>query len=393
MKRKILASALALAGAMGVAGSACAVDLGGVELTGSGFLTVAAGKIIGGTTDNADVNPGYLGYKGPHFISDWAQGGVYQDNGLQFKPDTRLGLQGSAIFSPKFSITSQVVARGARDGKVDLEWLYGSYKLNDKLTLQVGRKRLPILYYSESQDVGVSYPWVHLPSDLYGWQVVNYNGANLMYRDQVGAWTYTANIFAGGEKNKDAGYQKMYNGKDSKTNVRWSRIIGGDLTLSRDWLETRVGYFQSDAENGITGTDDYADKYRQKIYTLGFVIDYENWIVRNEYYVGDLSSVEEKDYAQIYAIGYRIGKFTPMLTYANYYTKYAVGGPLNGYVHDDEERHDTRSVSLRYDLTTSSALKVQYDDYRDRSGAAFRAGGTVAAGNARLITVSYDMVF
>ncbi len=393
VKNNILASIWALAITIGAMGSVSAAELGGVEFTGSGFLTVAAGKIVGGTKDNAAINPNYLGYKGPHYISDWAQGGVYEGDGLQYKPDTRLGLQGSAIFTPKFSVTAQVVARGARDGKVDLEWLYGSYKFTDKLTLQVGLKRLPILYYSESQDVGVSYPWVHLPPDLYGWEVVNYNGANLMYRDQIGNWSYTANLFAGGEVNKNTGFQKLSNGRDTKTNVRWTKLIGGDLTASNDWFETRVGYFQTNAENGIVNTNEYEPKYRQKVYTLGFIIDYKNLIVRNEYYFGDLSSIEEKDYAQVYAIGYRIGKFTPMFTYGNYYTRYAVGGPLNGYSHDDEERHDTRSISVRYDLSTSSALKLQYDVYRDRSGANFLTSGAVANGNSRLLTISYDLVF
>ena len=366
----------------------------GIEFTGSGFLTLAAGKILGGTPDNPGVNPQYLGYKGPHFISDWAQGGVYENGGLQYRPDTRLGLQGSAIFNPRFSVTGQVVARGARDGNVDLEWLYGSYKLDDNLTLQVGRKRLPILYYSESQDVGLSYPWVHLPPDLYGWQVVNYNGANLMYQGQIGAWSYTANIFAGTETNKDAGYWKLYNGygKDAKPKVRWSDILGGDLTVSRGWFETRFGYFQNGSENSAPVTGEYLPKYRQKTYTLGFIIDYENWIIRNEYYVGDLSEVDEKDYAQVYAIGYRIGKFTPVLTYSNFYQSYTAGG-IKNYTRDQEERHDTRSFSVRYDLSTSSDLKLQYDDYRDRSGAAFSASGQVPAGNARLISVSYDKVF
>lgn len=373
--------------------AADAEDKPAIEFTGSGFVTLAAGAMLGGTKDGPDINPRYLGYRGPHYISDWAQGGVYEDDGLQYKPDTRLGLQGSVIFNPQLSLTTQVVARGARDGKANLEWLYGSYKVDDNLTVQVGRKRLPILYYSESQDIGISYPWVHLPADLYGWQVVNYNGANLMYSDRVGDWHYTANVFAGAETNKDAGYQKMYNGKASKTKVRWTDIRGGELILSQDWFESRIGYFQNNVENGVTGTANYAAKFRQKIYTLAFVIDYRDWLVRNEYYVGDLSKAEEKDYAQVFAVGYRIGKFTPMLTYSNYDTKYSVGGPLFGYTSSDEERHDTRSLSLRYDLGSSSTLKLQLDSYRDRSGTAFRARGNAVTGDSRLLTVSYDKVF
>lgn len=367
-----------------------AVEVGGVEFTGSGFMTLAVGRVLGGTKDNPEVNPNYLGYKGPHFISDWAQGGVYEDDGLQYKPDTRLGLQGTATFTPRLSVTGQVVARGARDGKVNLEWLYGTYKLSDQWTLQVGRKRLPIFSLSESQDIGFAYPWVHLPPDTYGWQVVNYNGANLMYSGQLGGWSYTTNLFAGNETNKDTGYQKMYWGKNSKTNVRWTNIVGGEATASNDWFEARVGYFQNDAENGIPDSSDYNDKYKQKVYTLGLSADYKDFIARTEFYWGDLTSIGERDYAQSYALGYRIGKFTPMFTYSRFYLKYS---PDSGLFREDEERHDIRSWTLRYDLTTSSALKVQYDMYHDRSGDNFRYGGSVAAGNVRLITASYDMVF
>ncbi len=373
--------------------TAPAVEAGGIEWSGSGFLTLAAGRIVGGDDDNRRTNPAYLGYRGPHLISDWAQGGVYEAGGVRLAPDSRLGLQGSATFSPALSLTAQVVARGARDGKVDLEWLYGTWKASDRLTLQFGRKRLPILYYSESQDVGVSYPWLRLPPDLYGWQVVNYNGANLLWRDQAGLWSYSANLFAGAETNRDTGYQKMYNGKHSRTDVKWTNILGGELTVARDWFEGRLGYFQNRAYNGVPDGNDFDPGYRQRIYTAGVAIDHGPWVLRNEYYLGDLSSVEEKDYAQIYALGYRLGKFLPMLTYATYYTRYITGGRRFGYSHADEERHDTRSLSLRYDLSTSSALKIQFDDYRDRSGAAFRTGGSVAVGNARLIAVSYDLVF
>lgn len=381
----VLASAGALAQTPG--------DPSGIRFTGAGFLTLAAGKVLGGTPDNPQTNPRHLGYGGPHYIADWSKAGVYESGAIRFKPDTRLGLQGSAELSPRFSLTGQIVAHGADDGKPDLEWFYGSWKASDKLTLQFGRKRLPILYYSESQDVGLSYPWLHLPPDLYGWQVVNYNGANARYRDQIADWTYVANVFAGHETHQDAGYMKLYNGKNSRSNVRWSRILGGELNLSRDWFEVRLGYFQNEVENGIANTGNYRPKFLQRTYTLGFMIDWENWRLANEYYVGDLSRAEEMNYAQVYALGYRLGRFTPSFTYSHYATRYVVGGPLHGYTRDDEERHDTRSLTLRYDLTSTSALKIQLDDYQDRSGPRFIAAGSVATGKVRLLSLGYDLVF
>ena len=65
------------------------------------------------------------------------------------------------------------------------------------------------------------------------------------------------------------------------------------------------------------------------------------------------------------------------------------------------EAHQTRSISLRYDLTTSSALKVQLDFQRDRSGPNWGIAQNSMAptgmdppyGNAKLLTVTYDVVF
>ncbi len=387
MQKNKITLLAALLGSLSFSQHGQAVELGGIEFTGSGFMTLAVGHVLGGTKDSGATS----GYKGPHFISDWAQGGVYEDDGLQFSPDSKIGLQGTAAFNSSFSVTGQVVSRGARDGKVNLEWLYGTYKINDHWTVQLGRKRLPIFSLSETQDVGLAYPWVHLPPDTYGWQVVNYNGANLMYSGQVGDWSVGANLFYGRETNKDTGYWKMYYGKDSKTNARWTDIIGVEGTASNDWFEARIGYFENNVENGIPDTSSYLPKYKQKIHTLGLAADRNNIIGRAEFYYGDVSAGGYKDYALSLALGYRIGKFTPMLTYSKYFLDYL---PSSGLGNADEERHDTRAISVRYDLSTSSAIKVQFDSYRDLSGTTFRTTtSNVAAGNVRLLTVSYDMVF
>jgi hypothetical protein len=140
----------------------------GVSYSVSGFLTIAAGKVVSG-----DGARDFNGYQGPLFIADYGQGGVYEGKEWCLKPATRLGVQGTATFSPQFMLTAQAVLRATRNGKPDLEWAYGSYNFSEKLSLQLGRKRLPLFYYSETQDVGFSYPWLHLPPGQYGWEIVN----------------------------------------------------------------------------------------------------------------------------------------------------------------------------------------------------------------------------
>lgn len=386
----------------------------GVELTGSGFATVGIGRMIGGTRGNVGD------YNCPCYISDYAQAGVYDGrSGLQWKPDSKLGLQGTAsVDNRRLSLTTQVVARGARDGKVDLEWLYGSYKLTDSVTLQAGRKRIPMFYFSDTQDIGVAFPWTHLPPQLYGWDAVNYNGANILFQTHLGDWAATANLLAGNETFKDSGDYKIYLGRQNSTDVRWKKLIGGDLTLSKDWLETRLVYLQSDTQtkivangvwdaatgayDGILDSDWFPQPaFKQRIYGVAVNADYDKWLVRSELIRIDRPGQNYRDYASLVGVGYRLGKWQPMLTHSRYWGKAMAdrdGNPADPSV---LEAHYSLALTLRYELTTSSDIKIQFDRQVDQSGpnwgiasdSSSPTGVGTPYGNARLLTVSYDLVF
>lgn len=367
-----------------------AVELGGVSFSGSGFLTLAAGTILNGGAAQSQS-----GFNCPCFISEFAQGAVYERGGVQFQPDSKLGLQGTATFSPRFSVTGQTVLRGAAGGQVDFEWLYGDFKINDQLTLQLGRKRLPLLYHSESQDVGLSYPWVHLAPQIYGWEIVNYNGANLLYRDQWGDWAAGVNLFGGDEQVRDSGYWKMYNGKNTRTDSRWSNILGADLTLSQDWFETRLVYIQSDIQNTLVNSSTFIAKTPQSIYGISLNAEFEHWIARSEFmYINRKASYGE-DFSQVLALGYRVGKYLPMVTYNNYRQAQRLDVAA-GFNPNQSEAHSNTSLLLRYDLSTSSALKIQYDHWKNKAQAqffTFTPNSAAPMVKADLLSVSYDLVF
>lgn len=383
---KTLASCLTAALAI-AATPTQAVEAYGIDFTGSGFLTLGAGKIIGGGAKSS-----FNDYTSPTFVADFGQAGMYEKGqGLNFAPDSKLGLQGTAKFNKQFSVTGQVVARGAASGKTNLEWLYATYNIDDNWSLQIGRKRLPLFYYSESQDVGLALPWVRLPPQAYGWDIVNYNGINLMHRTQLGAWSVASEVFYGNEKRTDNPYQKIYTGKNTKTDEKWTNITGADVSFSRDWFEARFMYMQADWQYwDPTTAGSFFPKTRQKFFSAAFNADYENWLVRSEFSYINRRQADENDFAQLLAVGYRIGKWLPLATIARYEGNYIDGGPI-GYAGTDSEKHTTYSATLRYDLTPSSALKVQYDYWKDRSGVTFAGGQTF--GNPRLLSFSYDMVF
>lgn len=400
VKNNKLVQAMALLCALASITGSHAAEVNGIEYTGSGFMTIGVGKMLGGTRANV------MDYNCPCFISDYAQAGVYDGrSGLQGRPDSKIGVQGSASRN-SFSLTAQVVARGADTGGVGLEWLYGGYKLNDKVTIQAGRKRLPMFYYSDLQDIGVALPWTHLPPGPYGWEAVNYNGINIAYLDKFGDWSATANLLAGNENRKDSGYYKVYGyGRQSKSDIKWSNILGGDITLSKDWLETRLVYIQSHTEESNvsgawnTGTQSYDPPYgpinppaKQQIYGLTVNADYQNWLLRTEFIQINHPGLGFQDHAQLVGVGYHYDKWQPMATWSRYKGTMISDGLLPTAAPFPANMQQTISLTLRYDLTTSSALKAQYDSQTDHSSSDFSALN-YNYGNSRLLTFTYDTVF
>ena len=354
---------------------------GPIEFTGSGFLSVVAGKVLKGNHDAATD----LGYACPCFISDYAQNGVYEHGAWRLSPDSRLGLQGTASAQGgRYSVTAQAVARGSKGGAVDLEWLYGTAELNSDWTLQVGRKRLPLFLSSEVQDVGLALPWTHLPPQLYGWDVVNFNGASLSYRHSVGDWLANAQVLYGNETARDAGYWQIYNGKGTRTDSRWSNIVGAEVKMSYDWFDVRAVLVQSTTSNRqvSAGETNFSAPAHQRIHGLSFNADDGRWVGRAEFLYIDRREDYGYDHAQLYAAGYRFGSMLALLSYSNYrQTTNPDAGPAEG--------HSTHSAVLRYELGRSSAVKLQYDIWRDKTA----PGYSTMHGDVHLVTIGFDKVF
>jgi hypothetical protein len=358
-----------------------AAEVGPFDVSGSGFLSAVSGKVVRGqSTPDAD-----LGYRCPCFIADFGQNGVYESRGWQFGPDSRLGLQATAsLDAGRYSLTAQAVSRGSRNGAVDLEWLYGTAAIDGDWTVQVGRKRLPLFISSEVQDVGYALPWTHLAPQLYGWEVVNYNGASLNYQHSYGPWLANAQVLFGNETVHDSGYWQIYNGKGSRTDTRWQNIAGLELKFSRDWFDVRGVLIQSTTQNRklSAGETVYSAPAHQRIHGLTFSVDDGTWVGRAEFLYINRREDYGYDHAQLLAAGRRSGALLAMVSYANY-QQVVVAAP------DTAEGHDTRTVVLRYDLGDSMAVKLQYDFWRDKTGPSYSS----MHGNVQLLSVGFDKVF
>lgn len=352
----------------------------------SGYLSVVGGKVMSGQLDSQYSGPDNIKDTNcPCYIADWSNAGVYGKK-FTLRPESRVGLQGKYTFTPEASFTSQLVSRGT-DATPNIAWAFGSYKFNQNFELQVGRKRIPLYYYSDFQDIGVSYPWVSPPPELYGWEATNYNGASLRYSRNIGDMNLNASIFGGQEKVSSSAFQKLYYPVD-RTKVRWNRIIGADIEVNDGPLTVRAVAMSTNVRtinhNEANFVDDNTDL---KAYGLAVNLDFDKWFILSELtqltrtHNAGLYSGQYKVTAPALTVGagMRFGKWTPFINYAKFDERTSDPSQYNPGV------YDRTSATLRYDLDSSSTVKTQIDRNTDVTNN--------FGGHSTVFRISYDRVF
>ena len=349
------------------------------DLKITGFLSVVGGKILSGNLDENYIGPTQInGNDCPCYTADWNNAGVYTKN-FSLKPESRVGIQ--ATYKPNANTTfvGQLASRGT-DSTPNIQWAYGGYKLDKNWEIQVGRKRIPLYYYSDFQDIGVSYPWVTPPPELYGWEATNYNGGSIRYNANVGDINLVASVFMGAEKVKDSLYQKLY--YPGKTEISWKKLAGGDIEANAGVVTARAVYLQAEVSTINAGI---ALKNTAKLSAYGIAInmDFDTYFILSE-----LTQLKRDFTANQYTVtapaltvgaGMRFGAWTPFINFAKYTEKTS---DLTRYAPQSFKRS---SITLRYDIGSSSAIKVQLDKNTDNTNN--------YGGSNRLFRVSYDRVF
>lgn len=154
-----------------------------VEWDFSGFASIGAGKLSNDTLE-------FMDYTGDEWSMD---------------SDSALALQAIMQTGDRWSVTGQVLAKGFTFGEYSpyeprLEWLFASYELTPELRVRGGRLRLPYFMYSESIEIGYSYPWVRPPIEMYAnflEPFANFDGVDLTLQKAIGEFDNEFKVFAG----------------------------------------------------------------------------------------------------------------------------------------------------------------------------------------------------
>ncbi|PCJ18659.1 MAG: hypothetical protein COB04_07025 [Gammaproteobacteria bacterium] len=316
------------------------------------------------------------------------------DDSLSFNNDTILGGQISGQFTDNFSATIQVIARGysADDSdnyKPAIDWLYLTYDITPELRVRAGRMATPYYLVSEYIEIGAAYPWIRPPFEVYDPSAAplkSFNGIDAVLRSNWKDWFIISQFIFGQEENSTFLYE-----------INIHRIAGLNLSFSKNDFSIRLAHFVSDVSLSVFLTETFLNLFRTdnptpveaKLFDLvdskhvkhfyssiGVNWDNDTWFVYSEYNQATSEAGFTPTGEGMYlTVGYRIGKFSPYLTRADFrlllgsdLKKHILNnsselpflGPLFLNPIEDNKRYQ-RSIALgvRYDITNAMSLKFE----------------------------------
>ncbi len=279
---------------------------------------------------------------------------------------SKFGAQLSYGLTDSVGVTVQATAKAQQDEwKANLEWAYLSWQTTDQLMLRAGRLRSPVYMYSESLDVGYSYPWLRLPDEVYSQvQVTNYEGLDAVYTVPLSYGSVTFQLAGGQAKNRD------YYAYDDQFDIDYDKLFGASISLATNQFGTlRIGYVEADITTDINGTvNNYLtgnpndnlsllvlDKEKGKFTSIGYQYDNGTWVSNNEWTSRMIENDGLEAIDSFYLMGgRRFGDFLPHVTYAQ--------------LDDNGGRQSSWTLGLNYQAAPTVVVKGEYKRVDTQNG-------------------------
>ncbi|WP_075184820.1 hypothetical protein [Teredinibacter haidensis] len=314
------------------------------EIKWSGFMSVATGITLD-DDDTYQVEP--------------TTGGTY-DKDFRFDPESLVGIQAQAIITDRLRGTVQMVAKGANDYDMTVDWAYLSYDITEKLALNAGRFRLPLFYFSDFLDVGYAYYWIRPPVEVYSTFTAALEGVNLYHSTYVGDLGIESQVWYGAiDAETEGGNFDTLNNQ------------GLNAVFSYDWMKFRLLYNTTDI--GVEfqiGDDVIVSELPVTFKAAAFMADYENFLFRSEYTLADTGTETSSWYV---SAGYTLGDFTPHFTHA-------ITDP------DGDANTSSSTLGVAWNFHSSAVFKLEFTQSENET-----AEGMM--NDVDLLSTSIDILF
>ena len=341
--------------------------------------------------------------------------------------DSLIGGQISARFTPELSAVVQVIAEQNYDGTYTphVEWANIKYQFTPDLSIRIGRVELPTFLFSDTRNVGYTFPWVRPPIEVYSLiPITASDGGGFSYRLNSGD---VINTTQGSYVQSNTPQPDNRGSAIARHSINFSnttefksltfRISYQHALLTIASLDGFLDTFRMFGPQGIAIADKY-DSDNKPVVTevVGASYDPGPWFVISEWGHARLNSFLGEETSWYASGGYRAGQFTPYVTYARESAVsnsdpgltltglppgaagFAAGlnAGLNAILRSIPDQR-TISLGARWDFAKNIDLKAQFDHTRlgpNSDGTliniqpGFQPGGTV-----NLFSATLDFVF
>jgi len=351
--------------------------------------------------------------------------------------DSNLGLQADVTLNSWLSLTGQgLVRKDAEDDfGAEATLAFAKAKVNDELSIRVGRVGAPVFMISEYRNVGYANTFVRPPQEMYSQVPFNsIDGIDATWQHGFGATSVTAQLAAGRTKAPVAGnldvemtslvalnlvaeygpFTARFGRAEGKLTVTGSPSLDGLLAS----LRTAGSGYRLPALNTLAA-DLAADGKKSSFTSLGLGLDWNNIVGQTEYARRKSDSYINDTTSWYVMGGYRIGKFLPYYSHAKLSVDSAVANTVPGACPAGypaactptlravsagvaqlrssglgQGEQSTDSIGLRWELYRSADLKFQVDRITPKNGKGLFVNAAPGFGHAVTVgTVAVDFVF
>lgn len=333
------------------------------------------------------------------------------NNKFNFTANSLVGLQITGNISRTLSAVLQLVADGDNINgnspyRIKAEWAFLRYKPNANWQFRAGRFRIPAFMYSDTQEIGYTYPWAALPNEVY--RIVpfnNMNGFDVIYSHNLGdsGWVVKVQPYVGENKSKFDLYTNAPPAvlpPGTTANFDENDLIGGVVSISNQILTLRGNYthvkLSGTVPNLISTGGASVPLFSDKgttFYSIGAKLDWHNVIAVGEYAHRSTPDQVASLTGYYGMIGYRVGKLLPNFTYARITTtnanKLASAKPFAELPQDQQ----SYTLGAAYYINSNLVAKVGVSQITPLKGTNGLFDGPVGRKHVYLYSASLDVVF
>lgn len=269
---------------------------------------------------------------------------------------SKFAVQGQYGITDTLSLTAQLGTKPVQDSwEVGPGNIYLAWQANDNLTLRGGRIGTPIYMYSETLNVGFSYPWLRLPEEVYSLvQLTSHDGADMLYNRSTALGALSFQLSGG-----NAIGREQY-ALDDMHDMDYRDVFATSLALSTDGFGTfRIGYAEAVADltvddtiTNILGAPQEItlrefDDLQGKFTSIGHQYDNGVWLSAAEAVKLSIENDGEAETTAFYLMGgRRFGDFLGHITY--------------GQQDQPTGRQVSMTYGLNYSMTPTVTLKGEF---------------------------------